>query len=210
MNRTIQLTLTLLLPLFVLGLWVPLAHADTLGTEDPVNGLVVQFPSGVPSSPPIFVASDGEATFVPFGLVGVSDVSDAIEFQAGPGAWVASTPGTGAFAPGFWTEQVVGNFDVWYLPATIPGCGAENEPTCEPIATWNFSGGPWAAGTSTSDQILESDGTQSDLLNALNNGPTGGATITFNSAIPEPSSVLLLVSVLGMLALIVSRRRRPA
>ena len=193
MTRPSQCLLTLLLLTFTVTLTY--AQPVVLCTEDPANGCVAQIPT---SAPPLFVASDGEAAFDPFGFG--ADTSDGIQLNSN---WKPLN-NNGAFNAGFWT-QIPGTF-TWVLPATIPNCGSENEPTCEPVATWFFPGAKWVPGTPSVLQMLEVNGTISDVIDVNNFGPGGSAEITFISNVPEPASLLLLGS--GLLSLVGVARKR--
>jgi hypothetical protein len=184
-----------------------LLGSATPAMAQPAGSFTVTQPDGadgfIPTSSPIVnLASDNEVGFVPFGLTGVSDVSDAIEFTAGPGVWVPDAAYASAFGSGLWTEQVVGTNDVWFLPASITGCGSENEPSCEPVAKWDFApGSGWNDGTPNVN-ILNADGTLSDFVNVANDGVNGAATVTFVSdptAVPEPSTwAMMLLGFAGL------------
>src|SRR5262249_31244552 len=147
--------------------------ADTvLGTEDPNGGFV----GGIPGAN-IIVASDGEASFDPFGR-GI-DTSDGIQF--GTLGWTF-TGQTG------W----VGDGVTWVLPADLTsiGCGVENEPTCEPLGQWFLAGGVFAnPGVFT---ILSAEGTVSDTIILAN--VDGGALVSFTSdpgPVPLPAALPL-------------------
>ena len=145
-------------------------------------------------SPIINVASDGEGGFHPFGVT--VDTSDAIQFTVGSGVWIPDPAYSASFGAGLWQELLGatgGGTGIWVLPSTIAGCASENEPTCEPIAKWDFSpGGLWPPDTDPYQYILESDGvTLSDVILLDNSGPNGSAAITFSSdpsLIPEENT----------------------
>ena len=178
------------------------ADVTILGTEDPVDGIVVPIAT---ASPAILVASDGESAFDPFGAG--FDTSDGIRFTAGPGVWVPDPAYAAAFAPGFWT--LLSDGMTWVLPSN-----GENGTLFEPVAKWDFApGGAWAPGTPPVQVILESDGSLSDVLYVMNNGPGGSAAITFSSdpnllPIPEPSSMAIFG--VGIAALSALRLRKKS
>jgi hypothetical protein len=188
-----------------LGMFAGPGNATTVvlceATGEGSTGCVAGIPTSVPE---LFVASDGESAFDPFGAG--FDTSDGIVLNAN---WAPDPAFASAFAPGFWT-QIPGTF-TWVLPASTP-CGVENEPSCEPIAKWIFTpGSPWNAGTPDNLLIFEGaafDLSQlSDVILVNNTGPNGSAAITFVSdPIPEPASLALLG--IGMAGLAFARRRK--
>jgi len=175
---------------------------ETLG----VSGCVAPIPTAVPV---LTVGSDGESAFDPFGFGG--DTSDGIQLNSN---WAPDPAFAASFGAGLWT-QIPGTF-TWVLPATITGCGSENEPSCEPVAKWDFTpGSAWNAGTPNILLIFEGAAFASDLSDVIlvdNTGPNGSASITFFSdpatfpSIPEPASLALLS--IGMAGLAFARRRK--
>ena len=160
--------------------------------EDAVTGCVAEIPT---SAPPILVASDGESSFDPFGAG--FDTSDGILFPFAGWVYVGE--------PG-WIEV---SPTLWVLPSTIPNCGTENEPECEPLGAWLLPGSFWAAGTPDLLHMLEADTLAlSDVIKVFNS--TNGAMITFQSdpfPVPEPATLTLFG---GGLAAAIYRRRRVA
>ena len=154
-------------------------------TEDSVNGCVAAIPT---SAPPSFLASRGDSFFDPFGS-GI-DSSDQVQLS---GLWLPDPAFAAAFGPGLWTEI---NPGLWILPASAHS---------EPFAKWYSPGIPWTAGTPDVVWILEADGTLSDVAYLRNDGPGGGATLTFGS-VPEPGSAGLTLA--GVAAVAISRRKR--
>ena len=103
-----------------------------LGTEDAngTNGFVGNLLASSFPTTSYLVASDGEANFDPFGFG--ADTSDGINFSGVPFVWNQWHAGT-------WTNI---GFQTWVLPASIPGCGSENNTTCEPAGHF-WSPTPW-------------------------------------------------------------------
>jgi len=157
-------------------------------TEDPTLGYVGVIPT---SSPAITVASDGESHFDPFNAG--YDTSDGIQLNAN---WAPDPAYAKAFGANGWV-QLPGTY-TWVLPACINGV-CENGNVQEPIGKWDFiGGGQWQPGT-LSVVMLDSNGTWSDSVLVANDGPNGGATITFNSGVPEPAAwAFMLIGVAGV------------
>jgi hypothetical protein len=70
------------------------------------------------------------------------------------------------------------NAGTFAVPANIPGCGTENEPTCEPIGDFVISSPLTTSGYYT---ILDPDKTISDYIVFGNTGPNGNGEIFFYS-----------------------------
>jgi hypothetical protein len=203
-NRLISVLVLLLVAALVTFAAGP-AQAFTAGltyTEDATTGLVIAIPT---ASPTIYVASDGEEHFDPFGYG--ADTSDGIQFTAGPGVWAANTADFAAgFSAGYWT--LLSDGITWVLPASTPS-GNENEPRSEPAAGWYFvSGAQWLDITPASLTFFEPNGEWSDTITMNNNGPGGSAQIIFQSdpVVPLPPTALLLGS--GLLGLWGFRKSR--
>jgi hypothetical protein len=182
----------------VLGFGMTPAKAVTATFTETTSG-IVQAVNGAT------VASDGEVAFNPFNNP-TGDTSDGIILPTllnGAGAPVPWTfTGTG------WTN-VTGN--TWVLGSVIPGCGSENEPTCEPVGTWTNSLLLPAADLGLV-KILDSDGTTlSDVINFSNVGAEG-SKITFASdpLTPLPGALPLFATGIGGLGLLGWRRKRKA
>ena len=153
-------------------------------------------------------ASDGEATFDPFGAG--YDTSDGIIL--GP-TWLPS-PGQsqpGAFTPGYWT-QITGTYNggtypnTWVLPACNP-TGCENANIYEPIGVWYEPGYFW--NTSGKYLLLESGGGLSETITIGNFGPGGDAAISFNSNAPEASTWVMMLLGFAGLGFAGYRARKP-
>jgi opacity protein-like surface antigen len=163
------------------------ASADNvIGTEDSTTGFVGNFlESAFPGTQSI-VASDGEASFDPFGAG--YDTSDGLNFSAVGFTWTQAADST-------WND--LGN-QTWVLPAVIPGCGAENSTTCEPVGHF-ISSATWSPGAIGTWLIYESDGSLSDRIVTFNT--VNGAELKFYSdpSIPEPATwAILLLGVFGV------------
>lgn len=173
------------------------SHATTtvLGVEDPVNGFVGDLVS--PGSG-YTVASDGEASFDPFGAG--FDVSDGLNFSTIGAQWLQA-PGS------IWTSI---GFQTWVLPADLTGigCGKENATTCEPVGHF-ISNLPWSSGVIGTWLILEGpSGPISDEIVLFNK--RGQANLLFYSdpSLPAPEPATIAVLGVGLLGLAVIRRRR--
>jgi hypothetical protein len=172
---------------------------DVTVTEDAVDGIVYTIGGVTPPSPPITIASDGEVGFDPFGAG--FDTSDGIQLTVTTDEPVGTWALDGVSGAGWQNFQTAG-FDNWVLPGDLTGvgCGAENEPTCEPVPKWDFTlGGEWADGTAGNIWVLEPDGNISDHIILDNSGPNGEAAITFFSDVPEPSTwAMMLLGFAGL------------
>lgn len=132
----------------------------------------------------VVLASDGESAFDPFGAG--YDTGDGIQFT-GPFTVTSASPA--------W-KQLPGS-STFVLPATIPGCGSENEPTCEPTGIFDINT-VWS-GAPSYISMYQSDGTTlSDLILFDSKGPHGTFEIKFysdpNLNVPEPGTFALLGS----------------
>jgi hypothetical protein len=159
-----------------------------IGVEDPVNGAVADIATAVP---PINVGSAGSAFFDPFGAG--FDTDDGIRFNSTSWQFVSGND---------WVQisQPAG-FLAWVLPRGL---------AIEDTGHWLFPGVAWNSGTPEFQALAEPDGTTvSDLFHLYND--QDGAHITFTSglggtAVPEPSSLALLLGVVPGVWLM--RRRR--
>jgi hypothetical protein len=168
--------------------------------EDDVGGYVGAIPT---SAPAIMVASDGEASFDPFGAG--YDTSDAIQLNS---SWAPDPAYAAAFGKDGWV-QLPGTF-TWVLPA-CNSTGCENANIYEPIGKWDYlGGGGWAPGT-LSVRMLESDGSFSDMVTVANDGVGGAATITFQSGgVPEPATWAMMLVGFASIGYAARRRLRAA
>jgi hypothetical protein len=177
------------------------AKADTvLGTESDSTGFVgdIFSPFGY------IVASDGEASFDPFGAG--YDTSDGLDLSA-----VGAAFNWQQASDSHWND--IGNFR-WVLPADLSaiGCGVENNTTCEPTGHF-FATTPWNPGFTGTFLILDSDGhTISDRI-VLYNDANGNGNLKFfsdpNLGVPEPATwTIMLTGFFGLGAML--RRRQAA
>ena len=145
------------------------------------------------------VASDGEASFDPFGAG--YDTSDGLNLSGVGYQWDQ--------VGNAWTS--LGN-QTWVIPANLDsiGCGVENSTTCEPIGSF-ISPSAWNPAAIGTFVILESDGSISDVIKTYNDD-AGNAHLLFSSdpsliGVPEPSTwAVMMVGLFGMGAAL--RRRR--
>ena len=169
--------------------------------EDAAAGYIGQIPT---SQTPVIVASDGESVFQPFGLG--FDVSDAISLSE---LWAPDPAYAAAFGPDGW-QQAPGTF-IWYLAACLGGV-CENGDVVEPIGKWDFLPGVgWSAGAENI-QIADSNGAFSDFIGIANDGPNGGATVTFQSGgvapVPEPATWAMMIVGFGAVGAATRRNRK--
>jgi len=79
-----------------------------------------------------------------------------------------------------WLPVATGaNTATWVLPATIPGCGSENEPTCEPTGIF-YGDTPWS-GQQQYIAMLDATGAISDIITFDSLGPGGVFRVQFFS-----------------------------
>jgi len=169
------------------------AKADTIiGTEDPQSGLVSDF-----LGTGYLVASDGEASFDPFGAG--YDTSDGINFSAITFPWYQASDS-------HWTS--LGN-QIWVLPADLSaiGCGVETGTSCEPVGHF-YSPSGWVPSVLGWYTILDPNGAVSDRI-YLYNDPSSQANVQFYSdPVPEPGTIAIFVMGLLALGLMLGKRRR--
>lgn len=180
------------------------ANATTyvLGTEDNVTGFVGNLLENNFPGSKYLVASDGEASFDPFGAG--YDTSDGINFSGVGYVWNQA-------ADSSWNS--LGN-QTWVLPADLSayGCGVENSTSCEPTGHF-ISPSAWNDAAIGTFLIYEADGSLSDRLITYNDDG-GNANLLFYSdpnpgvvGVPEPSTwAIMMVGLFGMGAAL--RRRR--
>jgi hypothetical protein len=131
----------------------------------------------------MIVASDGERQFDPWEFG--ADTSDQVALDS---LWVGGSGWTAC--PGC-TNPPFAGANIWVLPGCVSGV-CENGRPPEPIGSWNAPGAVWNFTGVIRWHLTESDGTISDIIQIGNFGPGGDAAFSFNSAVPEPSSLLLL------------------
>jgi len=100
---------------------------------------------------------------------------------AGPGA-LAEIIITNASPEGVLIPSPAGTF-TFGLPASIPGCGSENEPSCEPTGIF-YGNTPWG-GVQQYIALLDSSGAISDIITFDSLGPGGVFRVQFFSD-PNP------------------------
>ena len=144
--------------------------------------------------------SDGEAPYDPL-HVGY-DTSDNITLSNLDAFGISWTQD----ANSHWTET---GHEQWTIPATIPGCGSENEPSCEPVGRFT-SNGFWVIPTPYHIGIWDPDGELSDVV-SLYNDANGQAHIDFYSdpaVAPEPATWAMMGLGFAALAFVGYRSRK--
>jgi hypothetical protein len=82
------------------------------------------------------------------------------------------------------------NTGTFALPAVVPNCGSENEPTCEPTGDFLVSSAFTSGlGTYTITDSATEGGNISDVITIANTGPGGTGEIQFFSDATLPASV---------------------
>ena len=109
--------------------------------------------------------------------VGVSSIALAVGYaQSAPIVLHSGSPA--------W-QLVPGAGATWVLPASIPGCGSENEPSCEPTGVW-YGNTAWS-GAPSKITMTESTGGGSDVILFDSGGPHGDFRVRFYSD-PNPGA----------------------
>lgn len=171
-----------------------LSAAQIAGLLNNTGGGCVARVAGLSTS--IYVASDAEVFFDPFGFG--ADTSDGIIVPAnyafmGGNGWMKLANSLAVFP----------NSQTWVLPSDLTsiGCGTENEPTCEPTITFQ-NPLPFGADVVGTYIINETDGsTLSDQVILANVGGVGVVSFQSDPTLtPEPDSVLLLGAALVAVA----------
>jgi hypothetical protein len=166
--------------------------SHVIGTEDNVAGFIGTVPSSAGAGDTITVASDGEATFTPFGIT--HDTSDAVSLTGG---WNAA-------AGNQWENWGGG---VWDLPACDAGGVCENGNVHEPTGLWTWVGATWTNGLNKYIIKEAGGGGLSDVIRTYNL-PDGTAAFSFKSGVPEPATWAMMI--LGVAMIGFSARRRSA
>ena len=78
------------------------------------------------------------------------------------------------------------NTGTWGLPAVIPGCGSENEPTCEPTGDFVVKH-PFTNAPSYYTILDSTGGPVSDVVSYANTGSGGTGEILFYSDLNLPT-----------------------
>lgn len=90
------------------------------------------------------------------------------------------------------------NTGTWGLPAVIPGCGSENEPTCEPTGDFVVNH-PFTNAPAYYTILDSTGGPVSDVVSYANTGPGGTGEILFYSDPTLPTLPLAGLNNLGVL-----------
>jgi hypothetical protein len=109
------------------------------------------------------------------------------QFTTGPASSGITTDTVKNISPAWKPIRSIGISAAYGLPAVIPGCGQENEPTCEPTGDFVISSPLTTTGYYT---MLDSDGqTVSDYIVFGNTGPGGTGEIKFYSDPTLPQTI---------------------
>lgn len=176
------------------------ASADTvIGTEGGSTGFVGNFIESIFPGTHYLVASDGESSFDPFGAG--YDTSDGINFNDVGFEWFQAADSHWNFVGG----------QTWVIPAADPGpgCGAENNNTCEMIGHF-ISPSAWNPSILGVYLIMDADGSIGDRITAFNTAK--GAELTFESdplksGAPEASTWAMMLVGFGGLGAMMRRRK---
>ncbi len=175
----------------LLGAPSPVTVTETLCTETDADGCVM----ALPIDPGTTAASDGEASFDPFGFGG--DTSDGIALSS---IWTTavSTP----------TWSNIAGTNTWVIPGCVAGV-CENGAVPEQIGIWAAPGFTLVGADLLQYNIYDSNGSLSDIV-SLYNDASGTVNISFNSIVPEPSTWAMMLLGFGAVGAVARRRPRTA